>query len=341
MDNIHQILNAAPSEGDVLATIIDVDGSAYRKEGTTMLIKHDTTVGILSGGCLEEDVRLRAEELKPGESVSITYNLKSEDDLDWGQGAGCNGSITVLLEKIDFTYYLNLKKLQKQLIQGQSIRLIKKLTSVYQVTDYAFIGDKHMFWGKGEKDFFNSLIGMDTHHPYNGLRYIEELSTHYYFQWFHPKPRLIIVGAGPDAIPLSQFASRTGFGVTVIDWRPALCNKEKFPDADEVVTGFPSEIFLDYQFQAHDFAVLMTHHFERDREFLHYLLEKNLRYIGMVGTKERARRLLGTNQLPPNLYTPVGLKIGAEGPEEIAISILAELIQLNRISVKTKVEAVI
>jgi xanthine dehydrogenase accessory factor len=338
MDNIHQILQASPSENDVLATIIDVDGSAYRKEGTTMLVKPGTPVGVLSGGCLEEDVRLRAEELETGESQSFYYNLKSEDDFDWGQGAGCNGSITVLLEKIDFNYSLHLEKLHEQLVQGQSILLIKKLTSDYRVSDYAFIVDKHVFWGKGEKDFFNSMVEMKNHQTISGVRYVEELSTSCYFHWFHPKPRLMIVGAGPDAIPLSQIASRTGFSVTVTDWRPARCNKETFPDADEVLTGFPAEIFPDYQFQARDFVIIMTHHFERDREVLHYLLEKNLRYIGMVGSKERARRLLGTNELPANLYTPVGLGIGAEGPEEIAISIVAELIQLNRHTVKTKVE---
>ncbi|WP_404328576.1 XdhC family protein [Mesobacillus maritimus] len=341
MDNIHQILQAAPSENDVLATVIDVDGSAYRKEGTTMLVKQGKTVGILSGGCLEEDIRLRAEELKTGASESFYYNLKSEDDFDWGQGAGCNGVITVLLEKIDYAYFLHLDKMREQLLKGQSVLLIKKLTSDYRVSEYGFIVDKDMFWGKGEEDFLDRMVEMKNHQTTSGVRYVEEFSCPCFFHWFHPKHRLMIVGAGPDAIPLSQFASRTGFRVTVTDWRPALCNKETFPDAEELLTGFPAEIFPDYEFQAHDFVVLMTHHFERDREVLHYLLERNLRYIGMVGTKERARRLLGRKELPPNLYTPVGLEIGAEGPEEIAISIMAELIQLNRLPVITKVEAVL
>jgi xanthine dehydrogenase accessory factor len=338
VDNIHQILQAAPSEHDVLATVIDVEGSAYRKQGTTMLVKQGKTVGILSGGCLEEDIRLRAEELKTGESESFFYNLKSEDDLDWGQGAGCNGVITVLLEKLDSVYLLHLEKMKAQLLKGQSVLLIKKLTSDYKVSEYGFIVDQDRFWGKGD---LARMVEMKNHQTTSGVIYVEEFACSYFFHWFHPQPGLMIVGAGSDAIPLSNFASKTGFRVTVTDWRPALCNIETFPDAAEILVGFPAEIFPDYQFQPYDFIVLMTHHFERDREVLHYLLEKNLRYIGMVGTKERARRILGTKELPTNLYTPVGVAIGAEGPEEIAISIMAELIQLNTLAVKMKVEAVI
>jgi xanthine dehydrogenase accessory factor len=341
MDNIHQILLSSPTKSDVLATVIDVDGSAYRKEGTTMLIqKQGSIVGLLSGGCLEEDVRLHAEGLKTGHSEAYFYNLRNENDLDWGQGAGCNGTITVLLEKIDSSYLLHLEKLHEQLLKGRSVLAVKKLTSDYSVSEYGFIADEDTAWGKWDQDFMNMAAKAKQDQTTSGVRYVEELSCRCFFHLFHPKPRLMIVGAGPDAIPLSKFACETGFSVTVTDWRPALCNSETFPHADVLMTGFPSEIFPEFVFQPHDFVILMTHHFERDREVLHYLLKKKLRYIGVVGSKERARRLLGSKELPPNLYTPVGLGIGAEGPEEIAISIMAELIQLNRNTVKTKEEAV-
>ncbi|WP_338448540.1 XdhC/CoxI family protein [Niallia oryzisoli] len=344
MDNIHQILQVAPSENDVLTTVIDVEGSAYRKEGTTMLIQEQgKLVGMLSGGCLEEDVRLRAEGLKKGQSQSFFYNMKSENDLDWGQGAGCNGGIRVLLEKIDAPSRLYLQKMHERLLKGKSVLTVKKLSSEYSVSESVFIVDEDNYWGNGENHFVKEvlLLMKNVDSAASGIHYIEELSCHCFFHWFHPKPRLLIVGAGPDAIPLSYFASRTGFSVTITDWRPALCNKETFPHADVLLTGFPTEIFPGFEFHPHDFVILMTHHFQRDKEALHYLLGKPLQYIGIIGSKERTSRLMGGKELPQNVYSPVGLAIGAEGPEEIAISVMAELIQLNRTIVKTKREAVI
>lgn len=345
MDNIHQILQAAPSENDVLATVIDVDGSAYRKEGATMLIQEQgKLVGMLSGGCLEEDVRLRAEGMKKGQSQSFLYNMKNENDLDWGQGAGCNGAIRVLLEKIDTSYWLHLQKIHEYLLKGKSVLAVKRLSPEYLVSEYVYMVDEDSCWGIWEDDFLKTVLMEKKKYDQSttsGIRYVEELSCDCFFHWFHPRPRLLIVGAGPGAIPLCHFASKTGFTVTITDWRPALCNKETFPHANVLLTGFPAEIFPELEFYPHDSVVVMTHHFQRDKEVLHYLLDKPFRYIGMIGSKERTRRLLDGKELPPNIHTPIGLAIGAEGPEEIAISIMAELIQLNRTLVQTKIEAVI
>jgi len=344
MDNIHGILQAAPSENDVLATVIDVDGSAYRKEGTTMLIqKQGNLVGMLSGGCLEEDIRLRAEGLKKGCSQSFFYNLKGENDLDWGLGAGCNGAIRVLLEKIDAHDRLHLQKMHEHLLKGESVLTVKKLTPDYSVSESMFIVDEDTYWGKWGHTLLKKmlLVIKNIDSASSGIHYVAELSCDCFFHWFHPKPRLIIFGAGHDAIPLSLLASQTGFSVTITDWRPALCNKETFPHADVLLTGFPADIFPQLGFHPHDFVILMTHHFQRDKEILHHLLGKPLQYIGIIGSKKRTSRLLDGKELPPNICTPVGLAIGAEGPEEIAISIMAELIKLKHTFVKTKIEAVI
>ncbi|MEK5101225.1 XdhC/CoxI family protein [Cytobacillus sp. FSL M8-0252] len=326
MDNIHQIFKASPTEGDVLATVIQVNGSAYRKEGTTMLIKQSgSTIGVLSGGCLEEDIKYRAETLIDGQSKSFLYNLKSEDDLGWGQGSGCNGEIRVLLEKIDASYQAHLEKVNEQLLQGRSILTVKKLSEDYEVIGYTVIVDDNNYWTKA----LNIDANMELKEMKSGIHYSKELSIYRYFQWFHPKPRLFILGAGEDGVPLCDFAHKTGFHVTVADWREALCSKERFPQADRLLIGFPHEV-LPKALHPQDHIVIMTHHFERDKEILQYVLNRPFKYIGIIGSNRRTMRLLEGESVPSNVYTPVGLSIGAEGPEEIAISVMAQLIAVKQ-----------
>ncbi|UPK46993.1 XdhC family protein [Paenibacillus pabuli] len=144
-----------------------------------------------------------------------------------------------------------------------------------------------------------------------------------------PKPRLIIVGAGNDVIPVARLGQSAGFRVVVADWRETLCTTERFPGV-ELVRGFPHEIMPVLDIQSGDYIILMSHHFPREREFLELLEDRNYAYLGIMGSRTRTARLL--NDLPPlkHLHSPVGLTIGADGPEEIAISIAAELIACKR-----------
>ncbi|OQP13342.1 hypothetical protein B1693_16755 [Geobacillus zalihae] len=147
----------------------------------------------------------------------------------------------------------------------------------------------------------------------------------------------MIFGASPDEVSLASFAAKTGFSVTVCDWREALCNKKIFPNADQLIVGSPQEAVSKLQFTPRDFVVILTHQFQRDKELLQLIVEKDLRYIGVMGSKQRTSRLLNFGELPFQISTPVGLTIGAEGPEEIAISILAELIHVKKMLLKSKV----
>ncbi|HJV16349.1 MAG TPA: XdhC family protein, partial [Bacillales bacterium] len=144
---------------------------------------------------------------------------------------------------------------------------------------------------------------------------------------FYPKPRLIIFGAGPDVRPLVSLAGNTGYSTLVCDWRPEFCKKEYFPEVDELIIGFPKEIIRKIEFTPFDFVVVASHHFPRDREVLTYLPRERIRYIGVLGPKERTKRLIGKTEIPANMKAPIGLSIGAIGPEEIAISIMAELLE--------------
>ena len=164
----------------------------------------------------------------------------------------------------------------------------------------------------------------------SGILFSNELASNIYTHTFEPKPRLMIFGAGEDVIPLVDLANKTGFSVIVSDWRPALCNKEVFPKADQLIVGFPEESLEKIGFHPTDSAIVVSHNFQRDKEYLQYLLTKEIRYLGVLGSKNRTQRLLEGNIIPPHVKSPIGLSIGAEGPEEIAVSIVAELIQQRK-----------
>lgn len=337
MEDIYQILNAIYSftKQDVLATIIRVEGSAYRKEGSSMLFRGDgTMIGMLSANCLETDLLYRVDEIREHKtSQTIVYDMKAEDDLSWGQGAGCNGLLHVLLEPVDAYLHEHLCRLKFYLDSGSKVTMIKKLTTDYSVNEYLFLADDHHLFGKWQGIVplhVRSLLN-ELHQTYSksGLKYCEELSADVYIHTFHPKPRLIIFGAGPDAIPLVKFASKVGFSVIVSDWRSHLCNDVNFPDAEQIIIGFPSEALEKLHLNQYDSVLILTHQFQRDKELLQQLKGQKLQYLGVLGSRMRTERLLDGQKIPPGIRSPVGLPIGADGPEEIAISIIAELIQLQ------------
>lgn len=145
-----------------------------------------------------------------------------------------------------------------------------------------------------------------------------------------PKPCLYVFGAGEDAKPLVSLAARAGFHVTVIDWRPALCHHGHFPEAGRLITGAPEEVMEGLSMTKRDFVVIMTHSFQKDQIILHTLKNENVFYKGVLGPRRRTERLLGGAEIPEDIHSPVGLPIGAQGPKEIAVSIVGEMIQKMR-----------
>lgn len=312
MTSVYDVLEAllCCEKRCALATIIHVEGSAYRKEGTMMLFQEDgTKVGMLSAGCIEEELFYYATHAMEHKTWAIhTFNTKAEDDLSWG--VGCNGVIHVLVEHIDDTYKAILQDLYIHLTNGSPAWMVKNLS----LEQTALIYNNGNTLGNWE-----GAIPQATDLK-NGLQ------DEYYSQHFIPKPRLFIFGAGEDAKPLVRFAKETNFFVTVCDWREGLCNTDQFPNADACVVGFPGEMIKDLSLHQSDFLVIMTHHFERDRQLLSLLLEKKVRYIGILGPRHRTECLLEGKPIPHHLHSPVGISIGAQGPIEISISIMAEII---------------
>lgn len=317
MDNFYQILNGlhTSSEDSVLATIIHVEGTAYLKTGTTMLIrKNGTSLGMISPGCLEEDIILQSNQVFKGKrSQLLVYDLNAEEEPSLGYGVGCNGVLFILLERIDEWFIKNVEKMKKEMKAGKVINLIKSLSYDFTLLLYEWKSLKYEV-----NEGLKSELLLD-----------QENRQYVFTHIIHPQPRIIVFGAGIDSRPVVKLAAACGFSVTVCDWREAFCNQKYFPDADQLLIGFPNEIFQELELRPEDFVIIMSHNFHRDKEILEWVSGQMIRYLGLLGSKQRSRALL-SNDFPKQISAPIGLQIGAQGPEEIAVSIMAEIIACYR-----------
>ncbi|PAE20312.1 xanthine dehydrogenase [Bacillus sp. 7504-2] len=311
-----KVLESIPeaTEKCILATIIEIEGSAYLREGTFMIIKENgDKAGLLSPGCLEEDLILRSKEIFKTElPQTVMYDTSAIDDAGWGQGMGCNGMMRILLEPITETLHASLLSVKEALVQGYAVYHEKELFADYTLKKSSFeIVDEDLL----------SNISCNLYRTEEGHRF-----TYY----FTPPPIMVVFGAGEDAKPLVELAVKIGFVVKLCDWRPALCNEEIFPNVHEYYIGSPSQIADFLRISDGSFIVVMSHNFSKDQEFLTALEKYSPAYIGVLGSKERTRRLLHNMVNQEQVTFPIGLPIGAQGPEEIAVSIMAEIIQKYR-----------
>jgi xanthine dehydrogenase accessory factor len=311
---IRGILRKAESceQRSVLATVIEVEGHAYRKTGSAMLLMEDgTLLGSISPGCMESDLQARIPHiLESGAPEIVDYDFRSEDDILWGEDMGCGGEIRVLLEPLSGTLLVHLQEVNRLLDGGKSVILTRIIRRLPLRVMYRMLSIM-----PGEKSHQLSIpIAADEQ------CYVCNLT---------PEPRLIIFGAGNDTIPVAKMAASSGFETIVADWREGLLAEERFPDA-ECVLGLPVKLLKEFKLKESDYVVVMSHQLRRDREFLQMIEPYKLQYVGIMGSSARTDLLLEGMSPPAWFHYPVGLNIGADGPEEIAVSIVAELIQIKR-----------
>jgi xanthine dehydrogenase accessory factor len=345
MNDICRLIKKLKEQKDkisAMATIIRVDGSAYRREGAKMLIGEDGSYfGTISAGCLEEDLIYQAQEVIDSlKAKTVNYDLRSEDDLSWGQSAGCDGDIEIYIEPIGW----ELSKLQQntpiwpyidqQLSKGinmVSAKCMNKGDEQGTLVLYSDNGD--ILRESADKNIEQRLKPHINNFYLSGskvkLIHIHELNSDYLLELYQPKEKLFVFGAGPDAEPLVDLASQLDFSVTIIDPRSSRCSEKNFPKADFLFIEHPESFFNKIQIPFESFVLVMTHNFNRDQKILQYLLQAPPKYLGVLGPKRRTERLVNDKNLLSFIQSPIGLSIGAEGPEEISISVLAELIKIR------------
>lgn len=333
------------SDGDraILATVVDVIGSGYRRPGARMLIdENGYSIGTVSGGCLEADVLERAKKvLQTNEPTVITYDTTQDENSVFGLSMGCRGIVRILLEP--FQEQSGFYKTSVDTIANRNTKFIGTIVSCdsgdkiggrifrnhrgeYKFEDISDLvrnseelkSDIEKFYERGDVSEIRSYrIGENT--------------FEIFFEMINPPLNLLLFGVGYDAIPLINFAKEIGWRVTAIDHRSAFANAERLPEADEIIVS-SSEDLSDAIFNdENSVGVIMTHNYERDRNILRRLLRSKCKYIGALGPKKRTEKLLeeigedfSAEQLS-RLHAPVGLDIGADSPEAIALSIAAEI----------------
>ena len=329
-----------------LATIVKVSGSTYRRPGARMLMTpNGQMVGSISGGCLEADVFEHGlQVMASGEPVVVQYDTTSDADIVWGLGLGCNGIVRVLIERLTKDHKLNpiafladcfCRRQTGVLatvcrVEGQQEKVGARLMLQHNGNAISHIENSELT--TAILDDARAALGQSQTRM--KLYQLPKGEVEVLIEAIQPPVPLAIFGAGHDAMPLVHFAKELGWHVTVVDSRQSYATTDRFPLADAVVFSRTESIHSHITVDHHTVAVVMTHNYLQDRELLKTLLQSPLRYLGILGPKSRTERLLQelreqgvapTEKHLLRLYSPVGIDIGADTPEEIALSIVAEI----------------
>lgn len=312
LPSLEPLFERARSCGEplVLATVIETAGSTYRKAGALLLIdSHGEYAGLVSGGCLEGDLAMRAGAVRAsGDPQIVGYDMRGPDDQLWGLGAGCEGAMQLLLQRVSATE-------DWQPLAWMFERWRNGRTGVYALVIEP--GDSGRRRGECLFD-----------PPAEALR--EPPGMRLFVGQIPLRRRLLLLGAGPDARPVCELAAFMGWQVTVCDHRGAYARAALFPRAACVREQPVDELAAMLAPGSYSAAVVMSHHLDSDRRYLRQLAECDIPYVGLLGPAHRRERLLqdlghDAGRLRGRLRAPVGLDLGGRSPEAIALAIVAEL----------------
>jgi xanthine dehydrogenase accessory factor len=314
---------AARGEPMAVATIVATSGSTYRRAGARLLVPASgEPIGNISGGCLEDDVaRIGREVMASGVPRTVTFDMTADDDAVWGYGLGCNGAIELFVEP-GAGAAETAAALRRAVDDGRDVCLATVISGPRA----------------GARSF--QTDGAAAAALADGLpRIVETDGERVFYEPMLPPLRLVVCGAGHDAIPLVRQAAEIGWRVVVADVRRALLNKARFPEAFEFSTADPLHAAEALSPDQRTAVVLMSHNYQRDGEYLRSFLDAPLAYLGMLGPRGRTDQILGeiaaagrevSEAARARLHAPAGLDIGADGPEEVAHAIITEILAVIR-----------
>ncbi|MGB5211928.1 MAG: XdhC family protein [Gammaproteobacteria bacterium] len=327
-------LRAAGSHA-VLCTIVETDGSTYRKAGARMIIDAEGNYhGILGGGCFEGDLVERSREvLASGQPAVVEFDMRSDEDLIWGLGLGCNGLVRLLLQPLDPEHGYqplaclceNVATLRPTVIAtGISGELLGLSLAVDPLGkhDLGIAPETHPGLAQRCEDLLavGSPQGFDAGDA--GRMFIDVIPRQHH---------LLIIGAGPDAVPMARAAASLDWRVTIADHREQNPGRGFFPASVHQIQCAPEALASAVDLNSVSAALLMTHNFVADSGFLKSLAETPPVYSGLLGPTARRDALLeelSAEQrvaLEGRIRGPVGLNIGGDSPASIALSAIAEI----------------
>lgn len=289
----------AAGQPAAVATLVRLEGSGYRRPGAKLLIGHDGALaGNVSGGCLEEDLRERGRRaIADGRPGLVHYDTGADENVVWGLGLGCNGKLDLWLQPFR---------------PGDQAAALAALADRLQARQPFHL---RLSLRDGALEFTDQAAGSPDH-------FVETLT---------PPPDLVVVGAGEDARPLVDLAAGVGFRVTVVDHRKAFLTADRFPAAHRLVAARPENGAGDLPLHADSLVVLMTHAVQLDTAWAQAVAATPARYLGLLGPRARREEILARlpEEARTRAYGPAGLDVGAEGAEQIALSILAEALAVR------------
>ena len=277
----------AKGESAVLATVVRTAGSSYRRPGARLLLtRTGQRVGSVSGGCLEDDLVKRAWWLTENGPVVRRYDTTPDGEIAAEYGLGCNGIIHVLVERLKPGH-------------AEALDIVRRVRETRQPATI-----EHKIPRGGDYEVFAETVT--------------------------PPLRLLVFGAGDDAVPVVNMAKFLGWEAWVFDGRAHYARRDKFPGADRVVVRSPGDGEQPLPIDSWTAAVLMSHSYSQDLDTLKELAGSRLRYLGLLGPRKRALEILHDSGLhheiaEPAFHAPMGLDIGADGPEQVALAVTAEI----------------
>ena len=308
------------SAAGVLVTLVRAEGSSYRKPGARLLVVEGEYAGTISGGCLETEVVKKAAWAVRSGAIVERYSTTFDDTSDIPYGLGCGGTVDLLMEPSATPECAALLKALDRSLRGEAAVVITLLPNKKTPMLRAVLTAGEIVF-RSERLAISTIDAVLAGEIENA--FVERLAA---------PQRLIILGAGDDVRPLVRMATLLGWSTTVVDGRKQLARVERFPEAQRVLAvqaGLISEIGIT----ADDAVVLMTHSYEQDREWLAVVLPIAPRYLGVLGARHRSSLLvseasaitgLSIADCCARIFAPVGLDLGGDGPEAIALAVMAE-----------------
>ena len=330
-----------------LATVVNVQGSTYRQPGARMLTTSTgNMIGTISGGCLENDILEHTRVSMPdGKPIVVTYDTTADEDIVWGFGLGCNGVVKILIESLNQDNLLNPLAFIQQCFHNQQPGIIATVIAV-EGTVNVQVGERLTLKLDGsvntniQEQYLTSVLLKEaatalknqnsSFHKYQLA--LDKVDV--FIELIQPPPHLIIFGAGRDTVPVAEFAKALGWRVRIFDCRANEVSKQRFVMADEVILTRREILHKQICVDDYTIAVVMTHNYLDDLEIIKVLIPTKISYIGCLGSKQRIAKLLqdlrtqGVECTPEKLqklHAPVGIDIGADTPEAIALCIIAEI----------------